>query len=765
MKALRYVALVPLLISLPSFFGHPSPDFTGQGFLMSPSTAFGLTCMSIVWFIYFSGYKYGRQIMLIQGLVSLPSTIFIIGSYIWDFDFPFLKYLRPVNASAFMLNLSIIFAACFLIQALCYWLPRTRLYINVLLAIILFITILSISGHLYRIDQLVSAQLLMPIPIVAIVGFLVMSLAIFAHVNHMSHLYLNKKILGSFLLMLVAIIGANVVVYRNFNNTVELANRADAVHGTLTAIYNANLYLASAASDAQAYELNGDPHATVSYQKNKQAYFKTIKQAETSITTTDVANRTAIQEVAHSGEKILATGDTILVERQQHVSQVVITENDKLLNGYTTQLFQQVEALGASYTAEFNNIFTQEAYGGRGIVTGVSLASALSVLLIIFTPLFIRQTIEKLSLTEEQLRKSLRKQFEESSRVEAILSSIGDGIFAVDAEGSITIFNPAAEQLTGLSASSVVGKPYDQVLHFDSTDTTGHIQTNFVTKALAGTLSQIDHHLTLAHKAGHPLDIQISASPVRSHQSTVAGAIIVFRDRTSEQALENAKDEFVSLASHQLRTPATATKQFLAMFLEGYAGKITDQQRLFLQQAYDNNELGINIIEDLLNITRLESNRLKVVKEKIELTDFLKRTAEQHQPYALRGEQIIRLALPRKHVYIEADPSLLGMAVDNLVTNALKYSPEKSTITITLTDGQHASIAVSDNGIGIKKEDIKKIFERFTRLEDPQKQHVSGTGIGLYLVKRIIKMLHAKIKVESDYGKGSTFTLELKTLE
>jgi len=252
---------------------------------------------------------------------------------------------------------------------------------------------------------------------------------------------------------------------------------------------------------------------------------------------------------------------------------------------------------------------------------------------------------------------------------------------------------------------------------------------------------------------------------VRSHQSTVAGAIVVFRDRTSEQALENAKDEFVSLASHQLRTPATATKQFLAMFLEGYAGKITDQQRLFLQQAYDNNELGINIIEDLLNITRLESDRFKVAKEKIELTDFLKRTVEQHQPYAKRGDQTMRLVLPRKHVYIEADPSLLGMAVDNLVTNALKYSPEKSTITIELTDGQHASIAIKDNGIGIKKEDMKKIFERFTRLEDPQKQHVSGTGIGLYLVKRIIKMMHAKIKLESDYGKGSTFTLEFKTME
>jgi two-component system phosphate regulon sensor histidine kinase PhoR len=765
MKKLRFVALLPALIALPSFFNHSS-SFTGQGILMSPSTAFGLAGLSIIWFVYFSGYKYGRRIMLIEGLLSLPVTTFIVGSYIWDFDFPFMKYLRPVNASAFMLNLSIIFAACFLIQVLCYWLPRTRLYVNALLAVILFITILSISGHLYHIDQIVTARLLMPIPTVAIIGFMVLSLAIFAHVNHMSHLYLNKKILGSFLLMLIAIIAANIVVYRNFNDTVKLAIRVNTTHQTLTAIYNADLYLASAASDAHAYELTGNPQSPITYQKDKQIYLTTIKQVEANISPADTNTYLAVQQVVNLGQKILATTNSMVAQGQHHTAAPQVqTDSDRLLNSYVNQMFQQVKALGASYTNELNRLFTEEGYSGRGIVTGVSVASALSVLLIIFTPLFIRQTIEQLSITQERLRKSFRQLFEENSRVEAILTSIGDGIFAVDDHGNITIFNHAAEQLTGLDASIVIGKPYDSILHFASTDTTGHIQTNFVAKALMGTSSQIDHHLTLAHKAGHPLDIQISASPVRSHQSTVAGAIVVFRDRTSEQALENAKDEFVSLASHQLRTPATATKQFLAMFLEGYAGKVSDQQRMFLQQAYDNNELGINIIEDLLNITRLESDRFKVIKEKIELTDFLKRTAEQHQPYAKRNEQIIHLTLPHKHIYIETDPSLLGMAVDNLVTNALKYSPEKSAITISLTEKPHTAIVVSDSGIGIQKEDMKKIFERFTRLEDPQKQHVSGTGIGLYLVKKIIKMLHAKIKVESDYGKGSTFTLEFKTLE
>jgi len=765
MRFLRFAALAPAIVALPSLLPRSvATQLVGHAALMDGGTAFGLVFLSITWFIYFSQYKYGRRILLAQGLLSLPLTLLIVAGYIWNFSLPFMHLLVPVN-SPFMLNLAIVFSACYLIQVLYYWLPRTTIFVNMLLAVIFFITTLSVSGHVYRLNEIVTARLLMPIQPAAIVAFLLLSATIFMHANHKQQLYLNKKIMASFLLMFVAIVIANVVVYKNFTRTVELADKVNTTRQTLTSVYDADLQLSNAATAAQAYGPNDNTQPPTDYRKDKQAYLATMRQVQSRISPADSTYQ-SIQSMAALGRQILATADTMIAQTQSHTgSALTRSGNNKLLDNYSDQLFEGTKAVTADYTRQLNDMFQQEAYGGQGIVTGVSITSALSVLLIIFTPLFIRQTIEKLSLTQNRLRLSYQQLFEEESRVEAILTNMGEGIFAVDADGIVTTFNHAAEQLTGLAAEAVVNKPYADMLRFTATTGASETAANFVSKALAGKTSELSHNVTLWQKSGHTLDVQISASPVRSHRGVV-GAIVVFRDRTSEQALENAKDDFVSLASHQLRTPATATKQFLAMFLEGYAGKIDDRQRLFLQQAYDNNELGIEIIEDLLNATRLESNRLKVDKEKIELGEFLKRTAEQHQAYADRGEQIIQVLVPRKHVYIESDVSLLGMAVDNLVTNALKYSTEKSTVTVQLTVADRLiTIAVSDSGIGIKKADIPKIFGRFSRLEDPQKQHVSGTGIGLYLVKRIAQVLHAKIKVTSEYGKGSTFTMEFKAVE
>jgi PAS domain S-box-containing protein len=763
MKYLRYAALAPAMLALLSLLPRSvATHLVGRSALMDGSTAFGILCLAITWAIYFSNYRYRHQILLAQGLLSLPLTLLIVAGYIWNIKYPLMHVLVPVN-SPFMLNLAIVFSAVYLIQILYRWLPRTTFLINVLLAVIFFITTLSVSGHIYRLDQIVTARLLMPIQPMAIICFLLLSATIFMHANHKKHLYLNKKIMVSFFLMFVAIVLANVVVYKNFNRTVRLADKVNTTREILSSVYEADLHLNSAVTDAQAYQVTDGPQALASYQKNKAAYFATVRQIESQTSPVESTYR-PIQQMVQLGQQMLLASDNLIAQTQQHANSVVArSASSKQLDAYTDQLYEATKVVTTDYRTQLNDMFQQEAYGGQGIVTGVSVTSALSVLLIIFTPLFIRQTIEKLTLTQDRLSKSYRQLFEEGSRVEAMLANMADGIFAVDAAGLVTTFNPAAERLTGLSAAAVIGKPYGEVLHFTASQGESQTPLDFVAKALAGKSIELTHRVTLEHRNGHLLDIQLSASPVRSHRDGIAGAIVVFRDRTSEQALENAKDDFVSLASHQLRTPATATKQFLAMFLQGYAGPIDDRQRMFLQQAYDNNELGIAIIEDLLNATRLESNRLKVEKEKIELTHFLKQTAEQHQPLAKRNGQTIKVEAPRKHVYIESDVSLLGMAVDNLVTNALKYSAENSTVTIRLTDGARIAIAVSDTGIGIQKSDIPKIFGRFSRLEDPQKQHVSGTGIGLYLVRRIVQVLHAKIKVESTYGKGSTFVMEFKS--
>jgi PAS domain S-box-containing protein len=760
-KVLRYATLAPILLSLLSFLRPfvPSNSFVTQ-FFISSSNIFGVSVMCVIWFIYFSGYRYGKHIMLGQGIISLIGTIWILVAHYLRIDQSLERLLVPAH-SVFLFNLTYIFMAGYIIQILYFWLPRTKVLINFFLGVILFVSLLSIFGHIYTFHGISQEALLVPTPFGDLLSYFLLILVIFVHTNRMEHLYLDSKIMFSFAIMFIAVIGANIVVYENLSKTVQTSSTIEATHKVLTETYGVDFYLGSAQSSAQAFETSGDTKYFTQYQNSKQQYLKAIRileQQSSQGTTADTY--TPVLIVSKLGNRILSlVGNT--VSQKQSMSATLHTSTDAQINDDMSQILSEIETINLTYTDQLNRLTTQESVGSRGIILGVSITSALSLLLIIFTPLFIRQTIQKLAATQSSLKTSNKLLSKEKSRAEAILSGIGDGIFVVDNDHTLTVFNKAAETITGMKAIDVVGQKYQLVMQNIAEESGGSAE-DFIAKALAGVGSHVSDYAAIVHKTGRKMDLEITTSPIKENNGDVAGAISVFSDRTSERALENAKDEFVSLASHQLRTPATVTKQFLAMFLQGYAGQITDKQRLFLQQAYDNNELGINIIEDLLNITRLESNRFKVANEKIELGDFLRKSIEQHEIFATRGKQTLRLKAPTNHIYVDADPSLVGMAVDNLITNALKYSDEGDTVIVRLSSGDRAAIAVIDEGIGIKKEDLPKLFERFTRLEDPQKQYVSGTGIGLYLLKKISKKMHATIHVESDYGKGSTFTIEFK---
>ncbi len=766
-KALRLVLLVPILLALFSFLQSLSPIHSPLTQLaMTPPAGFGTIMLALVWIIYLSGYKYGRKLLLIIGILSLALTLTIIASHFLNFTFRFESLLVPAPRSntPFLLNLSFMFLACYIVQTLAYWLPRTKLIVNIMLGVILFMVLLSIFGHFYQLSGIPQEALLLPMPFGAIIGFLVLILVIFSYTNHMDRLYLNTEILVSFMAMFIAILGANVVIYRNIHSTANALIRIDETRQILIDTYNVNYYLNIAQTEAQTYGASTNPAYISLYQNNRQSYYKAISQVELEsggLNTKSIGQ--PIRTIANLGGQVISIGDSIVGE-QHTLSSMAQASADEKMNNDMGQVGQQIKGLSLGYTSQLNVLTLQEVSGAKGIMLGVSIASALSVLFIIFTPLFIRQTIQKLAIAHDRLGDSNRLLYDEKSRAEAILASISDGLFAVDTHKVITIFNQAAEDMTGIQREAALGKRYEEVTRFLSTEQDKTF--DFTNKALQGITSYLTHNVTLSRSDEQKLDVQISASPIKNKSGSVVGAIVVFRDRSHEQELETAKDEFVSLASHQLRTPATATKQFLAMFLQGYAGNIDDRQRFFLQEAYDNNEQGIHIIEDLLNITRLESNTLKVVKEKIELGQFLKTNVQQHEVFARKSKQNIHLITPSKPIEMETEVSLLEMAVDNLITNALKYSDEGDDITVRLTAGDdRIAIAVEDSGIGMKEEDIPKLFQRFTRLDDPQKQYVSGTGIGLYLVKKIVKRLRGTIKVESEYGKGSTFTLEFKPSE
>jgi PAS domain S-box-containing protein len=234
------------------------------------------------------------------------------------------------------------------------------------------------------------------------------------------------------------------------------------------------------------------------------------------------------------------------------------------------------------------------------------------------------------------------------------------------------------------------------------------------------------------------------------------------RRRQELTELNNAKDDFISIASHQLRTPATGVKQYIGMLLEGFAGPLTEEQRTMLQAAYSSNERQINIVNDLLKVAQLDSGKIKLQKKKINICTLVADIVhEQRAKFTKRNQQLI-IQKPDQKIFCTVDDRLLRMVLENLIDNASKYSPGNTTVKVSLVKkpGQ-LSIKLADNGIGIEKEELPKLFQKFSRIENKHTSTVEGTGLGLYWSKTAVEMHGGKIKVTSKPGIGSTFTIQL----
>lgn len=243
------------------------------------------------------------------------------------------------------------------------------------------------------------------------------------------------------------------------------------------------------------------------------------------------------------------------------------------------------------------------------------------------------------------------------------------------------------------------------------------------------------------------------------HITMIAGTA---QDVTDAHHLDNAKRDFVALASHQLRTPASGVRSFLSLLLDGYAGDLNSDQRDFINKAYNANLRQLHIIENLLNVAALESGKLTPKFETAELGSLLSQCIDSQRPDFDTKQQSLTFKQPRRPAVIKADPSLMQMVIDNLISNASKYTLDGGKITIQLQSKAGAAILqVKDSGIGIAAADIPALFQRFGRLDNPQSKTVAGTGLGLYIADMIVRQHRGTIAVKSRQGKGSTFTVTL----
>lgn len=403
------------------------------------------------------------------------------------------------------------------------------------------------------------------------------------------------------------------------------------------------------------------------------------------------------------------------------------------------------------------------------LITG-QIFSLLLVIIFLVQARGRKEALELVDAVTKDLQKERNQAVASDQKSRAILSSIGDGVFVVDAKGIITVFNRAAETISGYSADEAIGRPYGEVLRFES-EQTGKPNTQFIKRALGGHMTAVVNHGVIVRKDGKFIPIADSAAPIRDTSEAVLGAIIVFRDVTKEYELDKAKSEFVSLTSHQLRTPLSAINWYAEMLIKGDAGKMTKTQDAYVKEIFEGSKRMGALVNALLDVSRLEIDKLTTQPEPTDVSTIITTISKELKVVIKNRQQTLRMHVSDVQPVI-ADPRQLRMIVQNLINNAVKYTPDKGVINVTLRKATGDDIAqagvkqeeapywlfsVQDTGYGIPKDDQSKIFAKLFRAENARALNVEGTGLGLFIVKQVVEKMGGHVWFESIESVGTTF--------
>ncbi len=365
---------------------------------------------------------------------------------------------------------------------------------------------------------------------------------------------------------------------------------------------------------------------------------------------------------------------------------------------------------------------------------------------------------EKIKERTQELEEANRTTLTEKNKLQITLASIGDGAFVTDIDGRITFLNKITEELIGKRKEEVLGKSYREVFKFVREKDRSPNYTFIEDALIRNKISHIQNHTMLISKDGKEIPVADSAAPIRDSTGNVTGCIVVLRDVTREYAIDKAKTEFISLASHQLRTPLTGIKWSLETELDGSFGKLNEKQRDFLQNAYDAAQRMTILVNGLLNISRIETEKLTIKPESVNLPSLCENIINELSALAAKKKHRMQLQKSAALPNVITDPKLLHEVLINLLSNAIRYTPEEGTITLGLELRQNEIlIAVKDNGLGIPKAQQHRVFEKFFRADNIIKIDTEGTGLGLYIVKGLVEILEGKIWFESEEKKGTTF--------
>lgn len=339
----------------------------------------------------------------------------------------------------------------------------------------------------------------------------------------------------------------------------------------------------------------------------------------------------------------------------------------------------------------------------------------------------------------------------EKENTQAIINNLLDGLLAFDSKNELFLINPRAEKILGLEKEKILGKTISDLVAFPEV------------APLAELFEKVNHKILREDvEVRENFVVEVTTVPM-IQESKDFGTLVILRNVTREKMVEKTKTEFVSLAAHQLRTPLSAIKWTLRMLLDKELGSISSEQQEFLEKTYQANERMISLINDLLNVARIEEGRY-IDRQSWNNLETLVRFVvnsykEQIEKRKLKFSlKVSKDPLPRVFVDVEK----LRLVIQNLFDNAMSYTREGGTMTITLKgNAEEVEFSIKDTGVGIPKNQQERVFSKFFRADNVVRMETEGTGLGLFIAKNIIKAHGGRIWFESEEKKGSTFYFTL----
>ncbi len=360
--------------------------------------------------------------------------------------------------------------------------------------------------------------------------------------------------------------------------------------------------------------------------------------------------------------------------------------------------------------------------------------------------------------------KTRREILEEEA--EAILFSIGDGLVMTDRKGKIIVVNKAFEDILGWKVEEVVGKPLADVLQrYDEAGNMVPYKEFVLSHVLSGEklVTPMTNNIYFAKKDGTKFPVRIVVTPVMIDQA-IMGAVEVFQDVTKEKEIDNLRNDFLSLASHQLRTPLSGTRWIIENLQKGITGEMNEKQKEYLENLHQLNTRMTLLVSDMLEVLHVESGKVQVAKKILPASKVFADVIPMMQA-ASKAKNITleKRFADKKPIIGEIDPKLTGSIVSAFISNAISYSNEGGTVILDAQDSEKEIVfSVQDDGLGIPKNEQKRIFEKFYRASNASLVKTDGTGLGLYIASVLAKKIGAKVRFESTEGKGSTFSLHIQ---